>query len=110
MLSSAIATQMFKALSDETRLKIVDMVSCAELCACDILEEFELTQPTLSYHMKILTDCSLVKARKDALWTRYTLNTESTNSLKDFLELISAETEEVIASRQERTECNCKRK
>lgn len=108
MLASSTAVQMFKALSDETRLKIVDMVSYAELCACDILEEFELTQPTLSYHMKILTDCGLVNARKDAAWTRYTLNTESANSLKDFLELISAETEEVIASRQVKTNCNCK--
>lgn len=109
MLSSSDAAMMFKALSDETRLKIIDMVSCAELCACDILEEFELTQPTLSYHMKILTDSGLVNARKDGTWTRYTLNTESANALKEFFELITLENEEVIASKQGRAECNCKR-
>lgn len=107
MLSSSDAAQMFKALSDETRLKIVDMVSCAELCACDILEEFQLTQPTLSYHMKILTDSGLVSARKDGAWMRYTLNTESAGHLKEFLDLITAETEEVIAGRQGRTAGNC---
>ena len=85
------------------------MVSCAELCACDILEEFELTQPTLSYHMKILTDSGLVSARKDGLWTRYTLNTESAIYLREFLDLITTETEEVVASRQGQADCNCKR-
>ena len=44
----------FKALADPTRLEIVDMLSCGELCACKILERFQITQPTLSHHMKIL--------------------------------------------------------
>ena len=43
---------IFKALSDETRLHIIDMLSCNELCACDILASFNLSQSTLSYHMK----------------------------------------------------------
>ncbi len=46
--------QMFKALADETRLKIINMLTeSEELCACKILENFNITQPTLSYHMKI---------------------------------------------------------
>jgi ArsR family transcriptional regulator len=65
---------LFKALSDETRLKIIDMLSCGELCACDILKFFQITQPTLSYHMKILTDCGLVSGRREGAWMRYTLN------------------------------------
>ena len=87
---------IFKALSDETRLKIIDMLSCDELCACDILEAFEITQPTLSYHMKILTESSLVNARKDGAWTRYTLNMELISSLKSFLELITSDKENCI--------------
>ena len=42
---------LFKALSDETRLKIVEMLSCGEMCACDILESFAISPPPLSYHM-----------------------------------------------------------
>jgi len=61
---------VFKAISDETRLKIIDMLSCGEMCACDILEEFKLSQSTLSYHMKILTKSGLVNSVRDGAWMR----------------------------------------
>ena len=53
--------KIIKALSDPNRLKIIDILSCGEKCACDILEHFDFTQPTLSHHMKVLMDCGLVK-------------------------------------------------
>ena len=59
----------FKALSDETRLQILEMLTMGELCACNILEKFNFTQPTLSYHMKNLTQAGLVNARKEGKWT-----------------------------------------
>ena len=65
--------QMFKGLADETRLKILDMLSAEELCACKILEAFEITQPTLSYHMKILVDSGVVESRQQGKWTNYRL-------------------------------------
>ena len=46
--------KMLKAISDPKRLRIVDMLSCGELCACEILEEFHITQPTLSHDMRVL--------------------------------------------------------
>ena len=96
MLNCCDSALIFKALSDETRLKIIDMLSCDELCACDILEEFEITQPTLSYHMKILTESGLVKSRKDGAWTRYTLNLELIRSLKTFFEYITTDKDHCI--------------
>lgn len=69
--------QILKVLSDETRLEIIDMLSGGELCACKILENFNITQPTLSYHMKILTECRLVNGRREGAWMRYTLNKEN---------------------------------
>ena len=75
---------VFKALSDETRLKIIDMLSCGEMCACNILEEFSISQSTLSYHMKILSDIGLVNARRDGAWMKYTLNEERTNEVLAF--------------------------
>jgi ArsR family transcriptional regulator len=93
MLTSCDSALLFKALSDETRLKIIDMLSCDELCACDLLEEFAITQPTLSYHMKILTECSLVNARKDGPWMRYTLNQDLFIALKAFFEHITTDTD-----------------
>lgn len=96
MLSFADSALMFKALSDETRLKIVDMLSCEELCACNILEAFKITQPTLSYHMKILTDCGLVNARKEGAWTKYSLNMELIDALKSFLNNVTSDKENCI--------------
>ena len=64
----------FKAMADETRLAILEMLTKEELCACHILEAFEITQPTLSYHMKILVEAGLVTATKDGTWMRYSIN------------------------------------
>jgi len=82
-------TTIFKALSDETRLKIVEMLSCGEMCACDILEFFNITQPTLSYHMKILTDCGILITRKDGSWIRYTVNKEEMIEIKALWDCIT---------------------
>ena len=57
-----------KALGDANRLEIVKMLSDGEKCGCKLLERFEITQPTLSHHMKILMECGLVNARKDGKW------------------------------------------
>lgn len=77
---------VFKALADETRLKIIQMLSSGELGACNILEEFNITQPTLSYHMKILTECGLVKGVKEGSWMKYTINNERLEIVKDIYE------------------------
>jgi ArsR family transcriptional regulator len=76
---------MIKALADETRLKIVCMLSKDKLCACKILESFNITQPTLSYHMKILTESGVVNSDRDGAWIHYSLNTERMDELKQIL-------------------------
>lgn len=73
--------QFLKALSDETRVKIFDMLSKGELCACNILEEFKITQPTLSYHMKILSESGLVDSRRDGVWMKYSINRKNLEAL-----------------------------
>lgn len=69
-------SRIFKALSDPKRLKIIDMLAEGELCACRILEEFHITQPTLSHDMKLLVESGLVSSRKEGKWMRYSLNME----------------------------------
>ena len=96
---------IFKALADETRLKIVEMLSCGEMCACDILESFHITQPTLSYHMKILTECGLVISRKDASWIRYSNNKDMVISIKEFWDKITTEQETCICNSKEVGRC-----
>jgi ArsR family transcriptional regulator, arsenate/arsenite/antimonite-responsive transcriptional repressor len=79
-------SKMMKALGDDTRIRIFDMLSVDELCACKILEEFSITQPTLSYHMKILCDSGLVDGRKDGVWMKYSVNKENLDCLRGFLD------------------------
>jgi ArsR family transcriptional regulator len=80
---------IMKALGDETRVKILDMLSEGERCACKLLDEFSVTQPTLSYHMKILCDCGLVSARKDGIWMRYTVQQETLADMIGFLNRVA---------------------
>jgi len=87
---------IFKALGDSTRLKIIEMLSCGELCACDILNSFEITQPTLSYHMKILLECGLVESRKEGSWIRYRNNVKLIQNIKNFWDNITTEQENCI--------------
>ncbi|MDD4839852.1 MAG: metalloregulator ArsR/SmtB family transcription factor [Clostridia bacterium] len=75
----------FKALSDETRLKIVEMLKGGTMCACRILEQFEITQPTLSYHMKMLVDSGLVAVEKIGIWNHYSTNNSLLIELADLL-------------------------
>jgi ArsR family transcriptional regulator len=77
--------RFFKALADETRLEIIDMLFNGELCACKIQENFDITQPTLSYHMKILTECGLVDGRRDGPWMRYTLKEDIAETVKNLM-------------------------
>jgi ArsR family transcriptional regulator len=89
---------VFKALADETRLKIVEILSCGELCACDILESFQITQPTLSYHMKILTDSGIVISRKEGSWVRYHNNEALIIAVKQFWNQITTAQEDCICN------------
>lgn len=76
-------SKKLKAMADPKRLKIIDMLSCGELCACVILESFNITQPTLSHHMKILIECGLVIDRRDGKNIYYSLNLDSLNKVAD---------------------------
>ncbi len=67
-------TNLFKALSDEKRIAILRLLHQEEQCACVLLDQLELTQSGLSYHMKILTEANLVIGRIDGKWVHYSIN------------------------------------
>ncbi|QAT39771.1 metalloregulator ArsR/SmtB family transcription factor [Clostridium sp. JN-9] len=99
-------SKIIKALSDANRLKIIDILSCGEKCACEILQHFDFTQPTLSHHMKVLMDCGLVNCTKEGLWSNYSLNTTNCNKLILFLMSIVTDTDECIC--KDKSKCNNK--
>lgn len=77
--------KMLKALSDPKRLKIVDMLSRDELCACVILEEFHITQPTLSHDMKVLVESGLVNDRREGKNIYYSIDKDAYIELSESL-------------------------
>ena len=83
-----INSNVFKALSDDNRLEILRIIGKEEICACDLLENFNITQATFSYHMKVLTDAKLVKCYKKGVWCIYSINKDTMNSIaKEFKNL-----------------------
>ena len=77
-----------KVISDPKRLRIIDMLSCDELCACEILEKFDITQPTLSHDMRKLEEVGLVSSRREGKNTYYSLDKASLDEIEDGLRLI----------------------
>ncbi len=80
---------IFKAFCDENRIKILRLLSTGEKCACKLLEELDVTQPTLSHHRKILCDSGVVSGRKDGKWMHYSISENGAeyaeNCLKELL-------------------------
>jgi ArsR family transcriptional regulator len=77
--------KILKALSDVNRMKIIDTLTNGEMCACKILKDFSITQPTLSHHMKVLTECGLVISKKEGRWMHYLLNVDKIKYFQDFI-------------------------
>ncbi len=67
-------TTIFKALSDETRLRIVKLLEKGELCVCDIVAALNIIQPKASFHLGVLWEAGLIKDRKQGKWIHYSLN------------------------------------
>ncbi len=65
---------VFKALSDETRLRILSLLKDGELCVCDIAETLQMTQPNISFHLSMLREAGLIKDKKNGRWTDYSLD------------------------------------
>ena len=77
---------VFKALSDENRLRIMKLLRTGEKCACKLLEELNVTQPTLSHHMKILCDSGVVVGRKEGKWTHYSISEQGAKIASETLQ------------------------
>ena len=80
---------VFKALSDENRIRILKLLRTGEKCACKLLEEINVTQPTLSHHMKILCDAGLATGRKEGKWMHYSISYNDVKKVKEYLEFFT---------------------
>ena len=76
--------RVFKALADPTRVSIVNRLASGEACCvCDLTDAFDLSQPTVSHHLRILRDAGLVEAERRGTWAYYRLVPQSIDRLRD---------------------------
>ena len=84
-LDTARAARLFHALSDETRVSILDCLRSCERCVCELTDSLEAAQSRLSFHLRVLKEAGLVTDRREGRWMYYTVNREA---LEEAAELI----------------------
>lgn len=79
---------IFKAMSHPVRVKMLDIIQCAqgEICVCDVESCFDLTQPTISHHLKILRDAGLIESEQRGLWVYHRIRPDTVAAVQHFLE------------------------
>jgi ArsR family transcriptional regulator len=77
--------RLFRALGDETRLRLLEQLRGGEQCVCDLTDELEASQPRLSFHLKTLKDAGLVTDRRAGRWVYYAINPEALATLERVL-------------------------
>ncbi|MBX3173159.1 MAG: metalloregulator ArsR/SmtB family transcription factor [Gemmatimonadaceae bacterium] len=90
-INLARARQLFHALSDETRLGIVEMLRDGERCVCDLQAELDAAQSRLSFHLKVLKDAGIVTDRREGRWAYYTLASDTLGEAHDVLRVLATE-------------------
>jgi len=81
--------KVFQALSDETRLLILDQLKDGEQCVCDLTDAFKTGQSRLSFHLRVLKEAGLVLDRPEGRWVYYSLNPEAVEELQETLNSLS---------------------
>ena len=85
--------KVFKALCDERRQRILELLHSGEKCACVLIDEMDMPQSSLSYHMKILCDSVIVTSREEGKWTHYQISKEGSEKAIELLKKITAVSE-----------------
>lgn len=96
--SYAATAKIFKALADERRLRILELLQHGEKCTCVLTEEVNMPQSSLSYHMKILCEAGIVTGREDGKWTHYQIDKDGSQTAIALLrEIISIKDDDPCA-------------
>jgi ArsR family transcriptional regulator, arsenate/arsenite/antimonite-responsive transcriptional repressor len=84
------SARLFHALSDETRLSIIQRLRLGERCVCDLTDALDAAQSRLSFHLKVLKDSGLVTDRRDGRWMYYTLNPETLGEIAELVDALAS--------------------
>lgn len=81
--------RVFKAFCDEKRLRILELLQGGEKCTCVLIEELDMPQSSLSYHMKVLCESGVVEGRQDGKWTHYHISREGSLAAMELLKKLT---------------------
>ncbi|MBZ4663117.1 MAG: winged helix-turn-helix transcriptional regulator [Caloramator sp.] len=95
---------ILKALSDENRIKIIKMLSCCDMCVCDICDNLNLSQPAVSHHLKILSDAGILNTQRKGKWIFYSINRDTFDYLQNEITKLL---EKPIECPYKMYDCNC---
>lgn len=90
LIDLARSTKIFHALSDETRLAVVQLLGDGERCVCDLQMALNVAQSRLSFHLKVLKEAGLVTDRKDGRWSYYTLVPDALTEAHDIVHTLAS--------------------
>jgi ArsR family transcriptional regulator len=86
----ARATELFHALSDQTRLSILKRLRLGERCVCDLTDALDAAQSRLSFHLKVLKEAGLVTDRREGRWMYYTLNVDALAEVSELIDSMAS--------------------
>ncbi len=105
------AAKVLKLLGDKTRLSIISILKIRECCVCELLEVFDMSQPSISQHLRKLKDAGLVKEERKGQWVYYSLNSQNYiyGMIEEILKHIPEQSEQVkvIEKSNPTLRCGC---
>ena len=96
---------VFKAFCDKNRLEILEILQSGEKCACVLLEKLNISQPTLSHHMKIFVESGVVSARKVGKWTFYSISRSGSRNAARLLRVLTSVSKDAVTDDDEKCLC-----
>ena len=80
--------RLFQVLADVNRLKIIELLIKGETCGCTLIDNLQISQPTLSYHLKMISEAGLADSKREGNWIKYYINKDKLTEIKLFIEKI----------------------
>jgi len=87
-LDSARAAELFHALSDQIRVRVVLLLLDGERCVCDLMADLDLAQSRLSWHLKTLSDAGIIVGRREGRWNYYSLNPDGLGEVRGVVDAL----------------------
>lgn len=98
--SAEKAARLFHALSDETRLELLERLQGGEQCVCELTDAMNAAQSRLSFHLKVLRDAGLILDRRDGRWMYYSINRDAIEDMEEWVETLKRQTRWGVSSRR----------